>query len=386
MFANIGMRYLKRRQLFVFALFFGLCGPGLTRAQSWRWTIEDLDDKNPQQTSIVADKDGNVHLAYYLPEGFGELRYAFRSAGDSRWFKMTLDEHLGVFSTGIGLDSNDNPSICYTPREMKYIHWNGQKWSSQQVDPNSGLIAYHCSIQFAQHDVPHITWYLESVFVLRHAALEDGTWKVRSVEVGMESGKWNSLVLDKNNLPHVAYSSFAKDELKYAHFDGRDWARTVIDTSEGNPQPGARGMGASLVLDPEGNPRISYYDVNSLKYARLIAGKWKIEVIEQLPPFVVWSWKNFQSTQLLDRDGNPHISYESYLGLKHAWWDGKQWHTQLIRPYIDGFFFESCMTMDSQGNLYISLKDPFDGTLKVAIGTRTQPLDAAKAGSKNSSN
>ena len=390
MFMENSKRHLRRRhwQLLLLVLFVAMFSPGPLLAQNWHWTVEDLDEKNPEQTSIIADKDGNVHLAYYLPEGFGELRYAFRSAANSRWFKLTLDVHLGVFSTGITLDANENPAVCYTPRQTKYAHWDGQKWSSQAIDANTGVVAYHCSIRFAAGGGPHMTWYLEGSFTLRHAFLQDAVWKVRSVDVGNQSGKWNSLVVDDKGFPYVAYSSWRRNEseLGYAYFNGKGWLRTVVDTSEGDPHPGSRGMGASLVFNRDGDPRISYYDLNALKYARLVRGKWVIEVIEQLPTFNAWSWKNFQSNQILDRDGNPHISYESFLGLKHAWWDGKQWHTQLIKPYVVGFFFESSMTMDNEGNLYISFKDPSDGTLRVAIGRRSTLPETAKTVTKNESN
>jgi len=336
------------------------------RAQSWKWTVESLDAPKAEQTSIAADKDDNLHLVYYLPEALGELRYAFRSAADSRWYKMTLDDHLGVFSTGIALDSHGNPGVCYTPRMMKYAHWNGKKWTIQEVDPGSGLIAYHCSVKYAPDDWPEMTWYLESAFVLRYAALEDGAWKASSVEAGTESGKWNSLILGSGNSPQVAYSSFKGGQLKYAHFDGRNWVNTVIDSPA--PGDGPRGMGASLVLDAKGLPCISYYDLHSLKYARFDGTHWVKEIVEELPMFENWSWKNFQSAQLLDSNGNPHISYESHLGLKHAWRDGKGWHTQLLIPSADSPFFESSMTIDRHDNLYISFKNPSDHLLNVAIG------------------
>jgi hypothetical protein len=336
-------------------------------AQTWKWTIEDVDT-DAEQTSIVADREGNLHLAYAVPAGYGELRYAFRSAENSRWYKMTLDHNLGVLSTGIALDSKGNPSICYTPRAMKYAHWDGQKWNLQEVDPGTGLIAYYCSVEFTHDDRPQLSWYLETIFVLRHATLEDGIWKARSVEAGTESGKWNSLALDHNDLPHLAYNSFKGGELKYAYFDGKDWVRSVLDSPIDHPNEGLRGLGVSLVLDAKGNPRISYYDLHSLKYVRFDGTKWVTEVVEQLPPFTEWGWKNFRSTQLLDRSGNPHISYESHLGLKHAWWDGTKWHTQLIKAPVGNLVFESWMAADQNDNFYISFKDPADGSLKVAIG------------------
>jgi hypothetical protein len=266
---------------------------------------------------------------------------------------------------------------------MQYAHLKNNKWLIQEVDPGSGLIAYRCSIKYALGDLPQLSWYLESIFVLRYASLEDGIWKARSVEAGTQSGKWNSLVLDRNNFPHFAYSSFKGGELHYAYFDGKDWNRTVLDTPA--PGEGQRGMGASLILDAKGNPGISYHDLQSLKYARFDGSKWTKEVIEEEPPYENWSWRIFRTTQLLDSHGNPHISYETYVGLKHAWWDGTRWHTQMIKPSIGVSFFDSYMTIDKNDVLYISFRDPSDGSLKVAIGRATPAQQSTASTGKDAS-
>ena len=126
-----------RMRLLGFLILVG-CPSGVL-AQTWRWTIEDVDAR-AEQTSIVADKEGNIHLVYYMPDNFGQLRYAFRSAAEARWYKDTLDQHLGFFSTSIAMDANDNPGICYTPRRIKYAHWLGHKWAPlQEVDPGDTL-------------------------------------------------------------------------------------------------------------------------------------------------------------------------------------------------------------------------------------------------------
>ncbi len=375
MFERARLPRLNRAGISWFAFCILLLCPGTGLAQTWRWAVEDVDTSgaNAQQTSIIADKDGNLHLAY---NSAGGLQYAFRSAADSRWYKMTLDQQLGSFSTGITLDSNGNPGICYTPGYMKYAHWDGKKWSLQTVDSGTGLIAYHCSIKYTTDDRPQISWYLEGSFILRYAALEEGVWKARTVEAGTESGKWNSLFLDQNNLPHIAYSSFTGNELKYAYFDGKEWVRTTLDTPDYGAGP--RGLGASLVLDSKGYPRISHQDLYSLKYVRFDGTKWVKEVIEKLPPMLQYGWRTFCSTQVLDHNGNPHISYESYLGLKHAWWDGERWHTQVVKPPVGLWFFESSMTMGRNDDLYISFRDPADGALRVAVGKPALSVQAAK--------
>lgn len=348
-----------------------------TPAQMWHWTFEDID-MGGMGTSIIADQEGNLHLSYYLALG-GQLKYAFRPAGSPKWYKMTLESGLNTLDTGITVDSNGNPQICYTPASVRYARWNGQAWSTQEVDPGSGRIAFICSIQVAPDGRPMMTWYLESGTYLRYAILQDGAWLARSIDGGDSMpGKWNSIVLDAQGLPHVSYSDFPFGQLKYAWFDGKKWLVSLVDAPDlKNYVGGQRGMGNSLVLDSGGNPLISYYDEESLRFARFIDGKWKKEIVERLPPFGKWGWKNFRSSLVLDSKGFPHIGFESLLGLEHAWWDGDKWHTQLLVSTVGTPHFENSMTIDQNDNLYMTFRDPADGSLRIATGRPTPASQTA---------
>src|SRR5260370_42519944 len=97
MFERARLPRLNRTGISWFAFCILLLCPGTGLAQTWRWAVEDVDTSggNAPQPSIIADKDGNLHLAY---NSAGELHYAFRSAADSRWYKTTLDQHVVAFS------------------------------------------------------------------------------------------------------------------------------------------------------------------------------------------------------------------------------------------------------------------------------------------------
>lgn len=345
-----------------------LCRPRTGSAQAWNWSTEQIDLEG-YSTSLIVDTQGNLHLSYYATND-GELRYGFRSAANSRWFKMAVDHSLGFMVTAITLDSHQNPHICYTPQVTKYAAWDGHKWHTQEVDPGIGRVAFFCSIQITSDGKPEIAWYLESGTFLRYAVLQDGVWLAMSVEGGggRMPGKWNSMVLDANGNPHIAYTWFPTGKLNYSFFDGQTWNIATLD-SPTDTAGGERGMGVSMVLDPDGNPIIAYYDEQSLKLARNIKGKWKSEVIEQLPPFGQnYSWKSFRSKLLFDSKGNLHVGFESLRGLEHAWWDGKQWNKQLILGVHGLAFLESSMAIDASDNLYIVYRDPQDKTLELAIG------------------
>jgi hypothetical protein len=69
----------------------------------------------------------------------------------------------------------------------------------------------------------------------------------------------------------------------------------------------------------------------------------------------------------LDHQGRPHIGYQSPLGLKHAWWDGHQWSTEVILGPA-GTTFDGGMAMDDKDNLYFSYTDPVQKSLMLAVG------------------
>jgi hypothetical protein len=352
--------------------------PFASRAQSYSWSIEPIDDAGGD-TSITVDKDGNLHVAYYHADG-GELRYAFRSSNDPHWYKMTLDHSLGIFSTQIATDSSGDPHICYSPRALKYAHFDGKKWSIQEVDKNGGLISYTCSIKIDTQDAPHIVWYVESGVFLRYADLKDGAWMAHTLDYEGLPGKWNSLALDDKGYAHIAYIDFPAGQLRYVAYDGKAWARTIIDGPGTPPNELAeRGFGVSLIFDTNKVPWISYYDEQSLKLARFIDNKWQREIVEALPSFGHWAWKNFRSSIVFDSKGTPHIGFESLRGLEHAWWDGKTWQIQLLLKTRGDGFFDNCMTIDKNDNLFISYKDPGDGSVKLLVGRPEQSQQAAKA-------
>ncbi len=106
------------------------------------------------------------------------------------------------------------------------------------------------------------------------------------------------LTLDSAGRPHMSYSLLERNmfdhfaSLRYGYFDGTSWVTETVDRSEYS------GLGSSLALDAEGNPRIAYSyfpgsanrlnsDNNSLvAYAHLES----ISISPTLPLTYTWSF------------------------------------------------------------------------------------------------
>jgi hypothetical protein len=348
----------------------------LASAQSWSWTYEmiDLPATFP---SLAVDSNSNLHVSY--ADSSGALKYGFRPAGSSRWFTMILDKQLGGFTTHLTLDAKNDPHICYTPGMIKYARWDGHEWRIQQIAKDSGEIGYTCSIVIAKDGTPHLSWYQLTgplLLRIRYAVRKDSSWLVRTLDFDHETGKWNSMVLDAHDDPLLSYSAWVDGELRLAHWNGKEWSFTTVDSRTRSRGEYNIGQGNSLILDPDGKGHISFYSEKALKYAHQVDDGWKVETIDQIN----WlgSWTNFRSSIVLDKQHFPHICYEDAGVLKHAYWDGKKWQKQVLaRSGFDTFRYSS-MAIDRDDNLYIAFRDAEDNTLKLATGRPTAaPLSTA---------
>jgi hypothetical protein len=155
-----------------------------------------------------------------------------------------------------------------------------------------------------------------------------------------------SLQLDTEGYPHVAYGG---DHLYYAWHDGVQWHYNTVDKSAGV------GKSASLALDREGRPRISYYDsVNyALKYAWHDGMAWHVEIVDSSNKAT-----GGYTSLALNETGYPHISYPASssrsINLMHAWHDGTAWYTETVDTGVGG---ENSLALDTQNLPHIGYYD-----------------------------
>jgi hypothetical protein len=363
-FSKAGWSFLRH---FMLVAVFLASGVSHAEERAWNFTPETVDPST-RFTALAVDAQGSVHLAY-TTEG-DRVRYAFRDIKTTKWFTTEIDARASFVS--IALDSQGNPHLCYTQRTMRYAYWDGKDWHNEEVSPGSGAIAYYCAVAVSAVGVPHVTWYQErtsqdtNYLHMRHAVLDGGEWLAKTIDWDAQTGKWHSMVLDAQGNPRVSFDAFVSGQLKYATWNGSAWAVVPVDSRSGSQQPG-RGMGNCLVLDSAGNAMISYFQEGALKYARQKeGGGWSIETLASTNPSPTWA--GYRSSLALDSKGFPHIVYEDAGTLRHVYWDGKTWKKQLIEPAGAQRLRYGSIAISHDDVIYISFCDHADGSLKVSVG------------------
>ncbi len=355
------------------------------QAQTWSWHTETIDSAG-KFPSLVIDKEGNIHVSY-IRAGKG-IMYAFRSVSAPRWFPLVIDGHGGPDgeTTGIALDPQGNPHICFTPGPIKYSSFDGHEWKTEFIGTNTIYLEYTCSVAVSQDGTPHVIWYQthnpDATYYnhLRYAVKQKGIWLMRTVDLEFETGKWNSIVVDAAGNPHISYSSLAGGELRYATLDSGKWNINIIDSRNMSDGAFNRGLGSSIILDRDGHPEISYYNDAILKFARKVDGRWKTEIVDHVSGSSGWS--GYKSSLLLDSHGIPHICYEDSGAVKHAIWSDNKWLVQLITTGGTESRWPS-MAIGTDDTLYIAFRDAEDNSLKVAIGSPSNLHEGTTAPAKD---
>jgi basic membrane protein A len=158
-------------------------------------------------------------------------------------------------------------------------------------------------------------------------------------------GWYASLALDENGHPHISYYDVGKKDLKYARWTGLVWVIETVDNA------GDVGGWTSIALDSGGRPHISYHDFTNrnLKYARWTGSTWAIQTVDP-----AWEVGKFSSLAL-DSNDRAHIAYwdERNNHLKYARWTGARWEIERVDTIGDVGKFCS-LALDGNDRAHIS--------------------------------
>ncbi len=255
------------------------------------------------------------------------------------WSSLALDSAGQVhISSGIMGEPPSSTSLLHASH-------NDRGWHTEKVYSGSQVTAV--ALALASSGRPHIVFSSWEDETLRYAHFDGTAWKIETVDSGRALPMHLSLALDPADRPHIAYvSGSPRRRLRYARYDGTAWRTEIVDSSGDMAHP-------SLAVDATGQPHIAYVSCgdDTLRFASPAGTGWRIEKVGRTDDF------GRDTALMFDPAGRPHIahSYDSLDGrvrvLKYAHYDGNAWQETTVDSTARAA--ELSLALDASGRPHI---------------------------------
>lgn len=169
---------------------------------------------------------------------------------------------------------------------------------------------------------------------LIYAMFDGATWFTGTVDVSAVRLSHASLALDDQGQPHVSYFDEATQATMYAQLTESGWQTETIELLDGVAQDG------SLALDSTGAPHVSYTavisEVSAAYYAYRTGDAWVVELVDNDTAGDIGAIGG-PTSLVLDSQEYPHLVYafngintpRTGTAIRHAYWDGSQWQIEI---------------------------------------------------------
>ena len=208
--------------------------------------------------SLVLDSNDNPRIAYY-DDYYGELDYAYCNSScetsSSSWTSERLDKYAssGYYPT-IMIDNNDDLFVIYSNYSYGRMHVlayrNGNPFN--EVISTTGNSHYGMDSEFTEHET-HISYYSgsEEAGSLSYSSKVNNNWNTITVDSSStKTGLYSSLEVDGLGNIHISYLDSTNGDLKYAFYNGADWAISTVSNN------GGLILKTELAIDSHNYPRI----------------------------------------------------------------------------------------------------------------------------------
>ena len=183
------------------------------------WATVTLDDSSTYigcDSSIAIDSNGFVHVAY---RNHNNMDMMIASNISGSWQRYTVDNGAGVgYHSAMAVDSNDDLHIVYaTNAAGNTVYYaegaSGSAWTVSAEGNSRNTF----SMYIDQYDIVHISEYKGNTDLGYSMTAPGGTRQSMTIDYVGDVGYGNDIVVDDNNMVHVAYYDSSNKLLKYAN-------------------------------------------------------------------------------------------------------------------------------------------------------------------------
>lgn len=339
------------------------------------FTIERVA-RTGEYPTIAVDSAGQPHVCYFDYDD-KYVKYAVRQGSD--WV-ITPIQYValdgGTVADGgdcsISLDVSGVPHVCYYDSgsgQFKYAFKPGSTWEIEDVplspDPNStsggtyGPSYGQCSIAVDRSTgVAHLAMGMWGTMGAALGYWRPGMSQAMVVDDSIgNTGRHNSIALDPQGNPGIAYESLQEPSLKYAAWNGSGFDVEVVGPMEGIYWEKRL---TSIFIDQNSHPHIAFYN-GGFVYAYHDATAW---VTVDIPYNC-----GYPSLSLADDGaGGAQLAFVatdvgSLTMLKHGHWNGSDWLFETVEEDADDV--DACsIAVDDGGGIHIAYSQ---GTLDTDI-------------------
>ncbi|MHC4751288.1 MAG: PEP-CTERM sorting domain-containing protein [Planctomycetota bacterium] len=182
-----------------------------------------------------------------------------------------------------------------------------------------------------------------------YATLYDTLYEIEVLD--QRSGRGASLALDNQDQPHVSYSSYS-DDLRYAFWNGSAWQKEVISSAVN-----VSNWDTSICVDSIGTPYISYFtnDGTLMCAMRGSRGEWILRTVAVTTGF----YQVVHTSEIaLGNDGQIHIIYnDGDASVREAISGPEGWTNRNIADTSNGEF---ATATQEEGTIHAAYGSGFD--------------------------
>jgi hypothetical protein len=293
--------------------------------------------------------------------GFGE---EMSTPAPLVWNSEVVDP-LGSSGPSLVVDGNDIPHLGYTTNypgfsdNARYAVWGGAAWDIEIVA--SSFFVGGPVLAVAGNGTSHLLYHDCNPYSCTafHAVRAGETWSIDPLSE--PSGGTLSIAASDDNSVHAAYREgnvLGQTALYYGHYSGGPWVTDIVESTDVSD--------FALATTPDGQPHISYQlgDGYTLKHAvRQPDLTWSIEIVDTSTAGL-----GSYNDVALDQAGNPHIIYQAWNEVKHAYRDGAGWHTETVDTLSPPFPHPALsIAVDALGDVHVSYYDEAASSVKYAL-------------------